>query len=104
MIALLLLLQIASSPCPPSLACTLPALQTAPPVTVAADPGRPAKWFTAALLIEVAAFDGWALAEHENTISHLAQRESRAHSSVRWLGVASMALLTWHLFLGGFPW
>lgn len=100
--AFVLALQLLASPCPPSLRCTIPAVarQTTPTVTTTADPGQPAKWFTAAWTIELAAFEGWALATHHNTVSHLAQRESKAHPAVRWSIVAAMAAMTWHLVQG----
>ena len=109
MIALLLAAQLLAlpKPCPPSIACTLPpdvvrATRWAPPVTTLADPERPAKWFITAAAIEVAVFETVALTTHHDTISQLTQDEAREHHAIRWLGVAAMGALTWHLFWG-FP-
>jgi hypothetical protein len=96
---LLLALQLAA--CPPSLTCTLPALQTTPPVTVSANPNRPAQWFTAAMVLQLATFETYAATHDAHTVSQWTQEASRDHHAVRYVGISLMALLTWHLFVGG---
>jgi len=67
------------------------------------DPGIPAGWMVLALVVFIAIFEGWALYTHHNTISHLLQRLSKSRRWFRWLGLAGLAILGWHLFYG-FPW
>jgi len=103
--ALVLLLQVAGpSPCPPSLRCPLPVLQTVSPVTVLADPNRPAQWFSASEAVALAAFELWALETNHHTVSQWSQQESAAHPLVRWALVSGMALLTLHLAWHGPLW
>lgn len=68
------------------------------------DPGRPADWMLAGLLLALVVFEVWALWRHKNTISQRLQHLSKARRWLRWVvGVVGFAVLSWHLFWG-FPW
>jgi len=69
-----------------------------PPTTP--DPGVPAEWTLLILVILLAAFEVWALVTGHNTISHLFQRLSNAHGWLKWVGLAGVVALWWHLFIG----
>lgn len=74
-----------------------------PPPLPARDIGIFAMWLVLALVIVVAVFDIWALKTKRRTISQMIQRLSRGWAWFRWIGLATMVLLTWHIFWG-YPW
>lgn len=74
-----------------------------PPDPPVVNDSIPAGWFILAVLIAVMVFEIWAIKAKKHTISQTIQRLSKGHGWFRWLALAGLGILTWHI-LWGFPW